>query len=363
MAGISLKALGADPLVRDIFVEVDYMAMPAGMTDSLTDTSSNSYSLNLQKDALIKVKAAFESYQPDENDSNQFPIRIHLDIGDRFDQAIGINSGDFDLGGGNEIPFYRCIYLGTDATHTQQNCANLYNLKKEHFDPARQLIFHYFIFAWSQNNDGSSGPSGIAELDGNDGIISVGSYGGSSLIKNRVVNYQAATLFHELGHNLGLSHGGNEASNYKPNYVSSMNYFYQLTGIDHDHNGDVFYYRIGNHPKDPGAAGLDFNQDSTLFSIDYSYGSSAVLAEISLDESIGWRDIPIDFNANNNFDQNMVSANVQPISYNSSSNDVHNDFDDWKNLKLDFQSQHRSHWTLISTDRQPISKPCVSLIE
>jgi len=36
---------------------------------------------------------------------------------------------------------------------------------------------------------------------------------------------------HELGHNLGLKHGGAEASNFKPNYISVMNYAYNLNGI------------------------------------------------------------------------------------------------------------------------------------
>ena len=42
----------------------------------------------------------------------------------------------------------------------------------------------------------------------------------------------AATFMHELGHNLGLVHGGDEVCiNQKPNYVSVMNYTYQLNGI------------------------------------------------------------------------------------------------------------------------------------
>jgi len=36
---------------------------------------------------------------------------------------------------------------------------------------------------------------------------------------------------HELGHNLGLRHGGGDNLNYKPNYLSVMNYFFQLSGV------------------------------------------------------------------------------------------------------------------------------------
>ena len=42
---------------------------------------------------------------------------------------------------------------------------------------------------------------------------------------------QAGTLMHELGHNLGLRHGGDDHVKYKPNYLSVMNYAFQLTGL------------------------------------------------------------------------------------------------------------------------------------
>ena len=42
---------------------------------------------------------------------------------------------------------------------------------------------------------------------------------------------QAGTLMHELGHNLGLRHGGDDHTKYKPNYLSVMNYAFQLTGL------------------------------------------------------------------------------------------------------------------------------------
>ena len=33
---------------------------------------------------------------------------------------------------------------------------------------------------------------------------------------------------HELGHTLGLHHGGQDSENYKPNYLSVMNYSYDM---------------------------------------------------------------------------------------------------------------------------------------
>jgi len=45
------------------------------------------------------------------------------------------------------------------------------------------------------------------------------------------IQQQAGTIMHELGHNLGFRHGGNEARNFKSNYISIMNYLFQLRGI------------------------------------------------------------------------------------------------------------------------------------
>lgn len=39
---------------------------------------------------------------------------------------------------------------------------------------------------------------------------------------------EAGTLMHEIGHTLGLGHGGGSAVNCKPNYVSVMNYSRQV---------------------------------------------------------------------------------------------------------------------------------------
>src|SRR5437016_3284894 len=36
---------------------------------------------------------------------------------------------------------------------------------------------------------------------------------------------------HELGHNLGLNHGGLDDIGYKPNYLSVMNYMFQRVGV------------------------------------------------------------------------------------------------------------------------------------
>jgi len=70
------------------------------------------------------------------------------------------------------------------------------------------------------------GASGKAEVGGNDAWVSLGSFGGST---GNDLDW-GTSGFHEIGHNLGLGHGGKGAAtdNCKPHYISVMNYLYQF---------------------------------------------------------------------------------------------------------------------------------------
>ncbi|MGY8799847.1 MAG: hypothetical protein ACKVG4_13835, partial [Longimicrobiales bacterium] len=113
--------------------------------------------------------------------------------------------------------------------------------KAANFASNRNGYFHYAMHPHSYDNGGSSG---FAEINGDDMINSTLNFYG---------NYQAVagTIMHELGHNLGLRHGGNESANYKPNYNSVMNYQYQFRGVDNNctvpGNG-VLDYSSGTRP-------------------------------------------------------------------------------------------------------------------
>lgn len=70
--------------------------------------------------------------------------------------------------------------------------------------------------------------TGIASVFGPDVIVSLGD--NQFNCTEQWVRLEATTIMHELGHNLSLNHGGNDTTNYKPNYMSVMNYSYQVTG-------------------------------------------------------------------------------------------------------------------------------------
>jgi hypothetical protein len=76
------------------------------------------------------------------------------------------------------------------------------------------------------------------------------------------LNQQAGTLMHELGHTLGLRHGGDVEDNDKPNYLSVMSYAFQQCRVPTSPGllpGECDYSRVvaGNLPIDLNETDLD----------------------------------------------------------------------------------------------------------
>ncbi len=92
---------------------------------------------------------------------------------------------------------------------------------------AKLKAYHYIVFA---ERLGSTNVSGMAELFGNDVIVTLGGwyFGGWPPTPAELLWRQRVSLgvtMHELGHNLGLHHGGYaDVTNFKPNYHSVQNY-------------------------------------------------------------------------------------------------------------------------------------------
>ncbi len=110
---------------------------------------------------------------------------------------------------------------------------------RQRFDSNRKDFFHYVLYAHARGIPKSTNPaspdfhvprgsSGIGDLPGGDALVSLGFWDrfvGSDFV-------QASTTMHELGHNMGRSHGGDPAEpNCKPNYLSVMSYLFQLHGL------------------------------------------------------------------------------------------------------------------------------------
>jgi hypothetical protein len=323
-AGLDLWTMGARPGRRDIFIEVDHM-------------TGNDPALTPRREALQKVVDAFAAKN----------IALHIDAGDLYSAVF--DPAGFNLGGGNAVGFASCIELGIAGADLTPGCTSLYAYKAANFDVRRRLAFHYALFSSSQNADGSAGSSGVAELPGNDLIVSLGGYGfstGNASSLNMLINLQASTLMHELGHNLGLRHGGNEEVNYKPNHYSVMNYMYQFSGLSAtpDSVNAAERYYLANGLKGKTYCNLVENSPcGSAFIIDYSDGSSADLDENSLSEAanIGRGSAPgayADWNNSNSLTPGSYARNINPLD--GTARSVLKDYDEWSNLKIAFSRSH-----------------------
>tara|TARA_R100001244_G_scaffold4518_6_gene5598 strand:- start:12886 stop:16194 length:3309 start_codon:yes stop_codon:yes gene_type:complete len=317
LAGLPLYEWGARTSQKDIFIEVDYM-------------DSTDVGITPHRTALEKVATVFAGKG----------YTVHFDVGDLFDQNTNTAPQNFDLGGGNLVPFNSYTPFEYDLSSP-----NLFAYKMEFSDITRRPIFHYFLMASSGNEDGSISGSGIAEISGNDLMVTMGGWGltlDTQVATNVTYNYQASTIFHELGHNLGLYHGGDEEVNFKPNHLSSMNYLYQLAGLSTigNNEGDRYYERFY-----PGNASCDIapNTNSHLgstddFIIDYSNGSSADLNESTILEVQGLNrnsSLPVDFNCNAINTESLTSFDTNQDNTISILSDV----DEWSMLNLQFYMQ------------------------
>ncbi|CAM4126516.1 hypothetical protein [Corallococcus exiguus] len=146
---------------------------------------------------LNRVITAF-SKAPVSNPDGSTGITLHLVV----DQQITAADADLDLSP---------VWTDFDV------------IKGKYFAANRAPYFHYMLFA---NRYGGGNSSGISRgIPAHDFVVTLGFAAGITELQ------LAGTLMHELGHNIGLRHGGNDDSNYKPNYLSIMNYEYQFYGF------------------------------------------------------------------------------------------------------------------------------------
>ncbi|HIO21631.1 MAG TPA: hypothetical protein EYN18_04435, partial [Nitrospirales bacterium] len=116
-------------------------------------------------------------------------------------------------------------WFGTAEQRDAANCEKIMMAKKH--------VFRYAVLGWDicayKYGLSECGITGIAEVGGDDFVVALGALdhpvdGDDPLVgENRAKAYNS-TFMHELGHNLGLRHGGHDDINFKPNYISSMNY-------------------------------------------------------------------------------------------------------------------------------------------
>ena len=272
-AGLDLPALGVSPLRRDVLLEYDWF---------VHDGECGPVDHRPSAGAIARVSEMFAA-APVVNADGSTGINVVHDYGQGGAAT-----------GGNLVTDFPAVLPGSlDARY--------YEIKNRHFDPKRLGYFHYVLMAHRYN--GGSNSSGYAEIVGDDMIVTLHCAKSDANVGN--------TIAHELGHNLGLDHGGFEPCNDKPNYNSIMNYRYQFAGVD---AGCV-------------AAGANATPG-------FSRGDRLALDEATLDEPQGvCGTLPIDWNRDGTM-QSALSHDLNPAQNGSCGGTLTKlqDFDDWKHL-------------------------------
>ena len=210
---IDLPAMGADPRHKNIFIHADWMAPDLARPGAVFKPDPR---------AIKMVVDAFAT-APVSNPDGRQGIDLHVDLGPHSPLDMNGRRTWGALSRAGEVPYQEAIGTFSGGDY-QWNAVDA--LKGRHFAAAkRHTTFHYALFA---NSYAGSDSSGISRgIPGNDFLVTLGKWPqpGGTLFE------QAGTFMHEFGHNLGLRHGGSDHINDKPNYLSIMNYAFQVIGL------------------------------------------------------------------------------------------------------------------------------------
>lgn len=234
---VDLPAMGANPKKKDIFVELDYMVDPGVCLPVIGCQYGHSH---LPSATVIdRVVQAFAN-APVPNPDGTTGIVLHVDAG--ADRVMNPPTGALWGSQSRSNSLAHVDALGTSVGNNYDWTA-FDAIKQANFSTARASVFHYLVVAHNLGGQGStSGKS--RDIRASDFIVSLGSWSG----KTGTAQEQAGTIMHELGHNLGLRHSGVEdiaGTNFKPNYLSVMNYAFQTDGLIINHQeGHLDYSRF-----------------------------------------------------------------------------------------------------------------------
>ncbi len=286
---VKLHKMGANWKYKDIFIAY------AWMEKGPSETKSHKPSAKVLND----VKKAFKN-APVKNPNGQTGIKVH------FDNRGGVPF-DSDL---------NPVWTEFDAI----------------MDPlvseAERVIFHRMLNAFAYGGGSSSGLS--RGIPASDFIESLGKF--PSNPGTRIE--RAGTIMHELGHNLGLRHGGPDDVNYKPNHLSVMSYFNQLVGLRKNGKALLDYERFDLKNLDETALnekkGLDRkNGDGPIkkYAVRYYSGGIAQQKNSGANKNVDW-------NNNGNSKNNPVAENLN-AGFDTVQNTLAARYPEWANIVYD----------------------------
>ena len=284
----NLAAMNADPMRKDLFVEVGYLwAQPdtSWGTGSAKVTDTVGHSHLPPKEAVINVVGqAFINApvkNPDENcgsGQGQLPcgptgIMVHFDVGNNYQDSPYVVPAAHARGG-EAILEKACVssstvvcqfpdYPGTfgyrygfdllkyapvannggQLSPDDETACEASGTCRRRFDRNRKDMFHYMLaghFLGIGKSEDPANPlyhvpvtnSGIGDKPGGDFATTLAAFGNGFIGPDSVNAY---TIMHEVGHNLWRGHSGDVfapfENNCNPQFLSLMNYNYQMTGL------------------------------------------------------------------------------------------------------------------------------------
>lgn len=236
---------------RDVFVEVDWINNSKPHDKPKSGTAAGVTGTHPK--GLSAVVEAFKNAPPPILDFlASGGIELHLSPGseDLVDEALPSAMSTLFIGDTSEFQILKhgvsgnpCHpqpppsivgYFGTTTDRNSGNCDAILG--------AKALVFRYALFG-GEVADFHPPRSGVANFGGSDILVGVGEFTDEHaknagaytayciILDDCWGESQAGTFMHELGHTLGLGHGGIDHLNYKPNHFSVMNYTYQWRAV------------------------------------------------------------------------------------------------------------------------------------
>jgi hypothetical protein len=291
----------ANPRHKNLYVETDYMNFHQPISAGIDN-----------------VKNAFGS-APVSNPDGVTGVNLFVQLDENITHQDQIN-------GAAGLLAIKRVWFGTAAERADPNNATLL--------AAKRLAFHYGPFVHDRSDfPGSSGVS-----NGRPSMEFFVSLGAQGYARDPVTNHsvgtrsqQAATFMHELGHNLGLAHGGGDEINCEPNYLSIMSYSFQFPDY------------VSNRPLDYSRSVLDRLDEEILNeSKGISQSTPSGLTTVYNGPSAPYKgpQYPtagrsVDFNINGVIDNGTVTSDINGglACGTPGPGPVSTGFNDWSNLR------------------------------
>jgi hypothetical protein len=320
---LDLPAMGADPQHKDIFIQADYMDADKGICifgycfGGHPSHKPKAEALQLVIDAFAKA--------PLSNPDGSPGIHLHIDAGPDSvmnpvtNESWGERSEAKSMPHKNELGSCDQVIKGSCISY---GWGEFSQIKNTNLSALRKSVFHYVVFG---HNIGKAGNSGISrDVPSSDFIVSLGGFYGSV----GSISEQAGTFMHELGHNLGLRHGGSDDVNYKPNYLSIMNYSFQLRGLRIDGIDGWFDYSANilrdlNESAVDEATGVIVGVPNKVYGTRYYCGAGEHIENDA--KSVDW-------NCDGDKDDTGISGD---INHDGNNNQILLGHNDWSKIRFD----------------------------